>query len=115
MEKKININYKDENGFTALHFACDEGNLKIVEIILGVDCDTNIKNIHKQTPLHISAKRGYFDISKKLIESGAELNVEDSEKNTPIHYVCKNNYIELFGGMDFLAYLCNLNSKNLKT
>ena len=95
MEKKININYKDENGFTALHFACDEGNLKIVEIILGVDCDTNIKNIHKQTPLHISAKRGYFDISKKLIESGAKLNIEDSEKNTPIHYVCKNNYIEL--------------------
>ena len=95
IQKKININYKDENGFTALHFACDEGNLKIVEIILGAGCDTNIKNIYKQTPLHISAKRGYFDISKKLIESGAELNIEDSEKNTPLHYVCKDNYIEL--------------------
>ena len=111
MEKKININYKDENGFTALHFACDEGNLKIVEIILGVDCDTNIKNIHKQTPLHISAKRGYFDISKKLIESGAELNIEDSEKNSPLHYVCKNNYIELL--KYFLTKNPKLEEKNI--
>ena len=95
IQKTININYKDENGYTALHYACDEGNLKIVEVILDANCNTNIKNIHKQTPLHLSTNRGYFDISKKLIESGAELNVEDSEKNSPLHYICKNNYIEL--------------------
>ena len=95
IQKNINVNYKDENGYTALHYACDEGNLKIVEIILDADCDTNIKNINKQTPLYLSAKRGYFDISKKLIESGAEINLEDSEKNSPLHYICKNNYIEL--------------------
>ena len=94
-KNSIDINYKDENGFTALHYACDEGNLKIVEIILKVNCDTNIRNIHKQTPLHLSAKRGYFDISKKLIEFGAELNVYDSEKNTPLHYVCINGPVEL--------------------
>ena len=87
--------YKDENGNTALHYACDEGNLKIVEILLDADCDTNIKNINKQTPLYLSAKRGYFDISKKLIESSAEINLEDSEKNSPLHYICKTNYVEL--------------------
>ena len=81
IKKNININYKDENGNTALHYACDKGNLKIVEILLDSNCDTNIKNINKQTPLYLSAKRGYFDISKKLIESGAEINLEDSEKN----------------------------------
>ena len=96
LEKEyININYTDENGNTALHYACDEGNLKIVEILLKANCDTNIKNNYKQTPLHISTKRGYFDISKMLIESGAMLNSYDLEKNTPLHYVCKNNYIEL--------------------
>ena len=107
----ININYKDENGNTALHYACDEGNLKIVEILLEVKCDPNIKNIHKQTPLHLSAKRGYFDISKLLIEHGAQLNLYDSEKNTPIHYVCQNNSVELL--IFFLTKRPIINVKNI--
>ena len=87
----------------ALHYACDEGNLKIVEILINAHCDTNIKNNNKQTPLYLSAKKDYFDINKKLIESGAELNLEDTEKNSPLHYVCKNNYREL------LSYLLTKN------
>ena len=94
-KENMDKNYKDENGFTALHYACDEGNLKIVEVLIEAKYDPNIKNNYKQTPLHLSAKRGYFDISKKLIESGAILNIYDSEKNSPLHYVCKYNYIEL--------------------
>ena len=106
MQKEyININYADENGNTALHYACDEGNLKIVEILIQANCDTNIKNNNKQTPLHLSTKRGYFDISKMLIESGAILNIYDSEKNSPLHYICKNNYIEL------LRYILTKNPK----
>ena len=101
----ININYTDENGNTALHYACDEGNLKIVEILIQANCDTNIKNNNKQTPLHLSTKRGYFDISKMLIESGAILNIYDSEKNSPLHYICKNNYVEL------LRYILTKNPK----
>ena len=94
-QTNININYQDENGYTALHYACDEGNLKIVDILLNANCDPNIKNNLNQTPLHLSTQRGYFDITKKLIESGAKLNIEDSENNYPIHFICKNNYIEL--------------------
>ena len=92
---KKTLNYKDENGYSALHYACEEGNLKIVEILIDTHCNPNILNNLKQTPLHLSAKGGYFDISKKLIESGAILNIYDSEKNSPIHYICKNNYVEL--------------------
>ena len=91
----VNINYQDENGFTALHYSCDEGNLKIVEILLKANCETNIKNKEKKTPLHLASKNGYFDISKKLIENGALLNIYDLEKNSPLHYVCKYNHIEL--------------------
>ena len=91
----ININYKDENGNSALHYSCDEGNLKIVEILLNANCETNIKNNKKETPLHLASKRGYFDISKKLIANGALLNVYNSEKNSPLHIVCMHNYLEL--------------------
>ena len=91
----ININYKDTNGYSALHYACDEGNYKIVEILLNSNCDPNLENNEKKTGLHLSSKHGYFDISKLLLENGALINVKDSEKNTPLHYVCMNNHLEL--------------------
>ena len=94
-KKLLNINYQDEKGNTALHYACDEGNLKIVEFLLNAKCDPNISNNKKETPLHLASKGGYFDISKKLIENGALLNIYDLENNSPIHYVCMNNYVEL--------------------
>ena len=107
----ININYKDENGNSALHYSCDEGNLKIVEILLNANCETNIKNNKKETPLHLASKRGYFDISKKLIANGALLNVYNSEKNSPLHIVCMHNYLELL--KFFLTKLPQADEKNI--
>ena len=110
-EELKNINYQDENGNTALHYSCDEGNLKIVEILLKANCETNIRNNEKKTPLHLASKRGYFDVSKKLIENGALINVYDSEKNTPLHYICMNNYVELL--KFFLTKLPQADAKNI--
>jgi hypothetical protein len=106
----VNINYKDEKGYTALHYACDEGKLKIVEILLDEDCDPNIKNNEKETPLHLASKKGYFDICKILIENGAVLNTYNSEKNSPLHYACMNNNVELL--KYFLTKLPQADAKN---
>ena len=110
-ENLRNINYQDENGFSALHYSSDEGNLKIVDILLESNCEINIKNSFDQTPLHLSSKRGYFDISKKLLDGGALLNAFDKEKNSPIHYVCENNHIELLNF--FLTKLPQVDTLNI--
>ena len=90
-----NINYIDENGNAAIHYACAEGNLKIAEILIKTNCDCNIRTNEKKTPLHFAAIHGYFDISKLLIENGAILNSYDNEKNTPLHYCSMNGHLEL--------------------
>ena len=92
---KININYKNKGGWTALHFACDEGNLKIVEILIKAHIDINLKNNDKKSPVHISEFRGYFNITKLLIENGANLNALNSEKNLEIHLCALNVHNEL--------------------
>ena len=103
-QENTNINYQNENGWSALHYACDEGNLKIVEILIKAHINVNIKNNDKKTSLHISVFRGYFDISKLLVENGADLNVRDNEQNLPIHICSANGYNEL------LNYLLQKNS-----
>jgi ankyrin repeat protein len=45
-----NINFKDENGLSALHYACDEGNLKIVQILIKTNCNCKIRTNDKKTP-----------------------------------------------------------------
>ena len=106
-----NINYQDENGFSALHYSCDEGNLKIVETLLKANCELNIRNNENKTPLHLSSIRGFFDISKKLIEAGALLNIFDSENNSPLHYASMYNHIEIL--KFFLTKLPQSDIKNI--
>ena len=106
----FDINYRDENGLSALHYSCDEGHLKIVKLLLDAKCDPNIKNNEKETPLHLASKRGYFDICKILIENGAILNQYNSENNSPIHYACMNNHVELI--KYFLTKDLEVDSKN---
>ncbi|MCQ2817184.1 MAG: protein kinase, partial [archaeon] len=111
LKKEGDVNYKDERGFTALHYACDEGNLKIVDILIKARCELNVKTFEKKTPLHLTAIHGYFDISKLLIENGASLNASDNEKNTPIHFCASNGHIELM--KFFLEKLPNVEVRNI--
>ena len=110
--KNVDINYQNENGWTALHYACDEGNLKIAEILIKAHCNINIKNNENKIPLYYSVSRGYFDITKLLIENGGDLNCLDNENNNLIH-LCS-----LYGYDELLAYLINknpdlINNKNI--
>ena len=109
---QCDLNFKDENGFTALHYACDEGNFKIADILIKSNCDVNAKTTtNKKTPLHLTAQRGFFDISKLLIENGAIVNIGDNEKNTPLHLCAMGGHVELM--KFFLDKLPQADVKNI--
>ena len=90
-----NINYSDENNMTALHYATEEGNFKICEILIKANCNINCLTNTKKNCLHFSCKNGYFDITKILYENKCKLNTFDNEKNTPLHYCIMGNHSEL--------------------
>ena len=105
---QININYQNDSGWSALHFACDEGNLKIVDVLIKSKIDLNLKTNEKKTALHLSVLRGYFDISKLLIENGANINLRDNEKNLPVHICAAQGHDEL------LTFILEKNSTGIK-
>ena len=105
---QIDINFQNENGWSALHFACDEGNLKISKILIKSKIDLNLKTNEKKTALHISTFRGYFDITKLLIESGAKINLRDNEQNLPVHICASQGFDEI------LNFILEKNSTGLK-
>ena len=93
--KKGDINYCDENNWTALHYASDEGCLKIVELLIKSNCDVNALTKNRKTALHLASSHGYFDISRLLIENGCLINQYDVEKNSPLHLCAFGGHEEL--------------------
>lgn len=97
--ESLDIHFFNEAGKNCLQIACEEGNLKIVEILLKINFNFELKvkdKLSKKTALHVSCEKGYFDISKMLIEKGAEIGSLDAELNTPLHLCAENNHVELF-------------------
>jgi len=96
----LDLNARSLDQWTALHMACNEGHIDIVEFLLkqeevNVNALTSIKRI----PLHLAAMRGHYEIVKMLIEKKAEIDAIDEELYTPLHYAaergCENSVKEL--------------------
>ena len=51
---KLNINYKNEEGWSALHFACDEGNLKVADILIKANININSQDNNGHTAFHFA-------------------------------------------------------------
>jgi len=62
----LDINQKDEFGYTPLHLACDRGNLAIVEVLLKYGVDQTLKDQDELTALELAETSCHEEIVKAL-------------------------------------------------
>ncbi|XP_052015447.1 SMC5-SMC6 complex localization factor protein 1 isoform X2 [Apodemus sylvaticus] len=86
----IDINVKDNAGWTPLHEACNYGNTECVQEILQrcpeVDLLTQVDGV---TPLHDALSNGHVEIGKLLLQRGGPelLQQRNSKGELPLDYV----------------------------
>ena len=80
----IDINKRDQEGNTALYYACQKGYRDIVALLLDNDADASCINNRSESPLHAAARSGNKEILGKLLQKGADINVTDNEGRTPL-------------------------------
>ena len=89
--KKFDIEEKDSNGNTALHWAVFTGAETSTWFLLALGANPNSLNQEIWTPLHLSVKsienHGSIKIVKSLLLEGANRGMVDKDKKTPIDYV----------------------------
>ncbi|CAD8149198.1 unnamed protein product [Paramecium octaurelia] len=85
----IDINIKDYDDWTPLHFACQQNNLEIVEFLLNKEANPRQLSLDKKSPLHIASIKNNYEICEMLINYGANLDEQDSDLNTPLHIASK--------------------------
>lgn len=80
----IDINKRDQEGNTALYYACQKGYRDIVALLLDNDADASCINNRSESPLHAAARSGNKEILGKLLQKGVDINVTDNEGRTPL-------------------------------
>lgn len=81
-----NINDKDRNGHTALHYCMYYKNDKLMEFLVNNGADMDVQDNNGNTPLQLSIMRKYDNFSKFLISNGADKNIKNFNGENVFNY-----------------------------
>lgn len=90
LKNGTDVTTPDPDALTPLHFAADNGQAKIVTLILnqpGVDVDA--ADTQGATALFHAARQGYKDVVTALLAGGANVNAVDYYAQTPLHWAAR--------------------------
>jgi len=92
-ETVLGKNYPDtirfaavSGGFTALHFASQQGDVDSARALLAAGADVNSPHPEYGSPLIIAIASGYEDLAVLLLNHGADPNIRDAWGIAPLHY-----------------------------
>jgi ankyrin repeat protein len=77
IEKKADVNAKDDFGATALDFAARGGHVDVANILIGAGAKIEVKDDEGTTPLMAAAMNGRTEMVKLLLQHGAKPNERD--------------------------------------
>lgn len=77
---------RDQRGMTALHIAVEQDFRNLMDVLLDVGADPNLRDtVRGFTPLHHAASAGLVMAARILLSRGADPNVGDHRDQTPLH------------------------------
>ena len=80
------VNCKDKDGWTALHHAAYNGNIKFLNLLLYNDAKVDPIDQNGVTPLILAVAKGSSVIAHVLLNAKADYQIKDSKGNTALHY-----------------------------
>ncbi|XP_029657066.1 E3 ubiquitin-protein ligase MIB2-like isoform X2 [Octopus sinensis] len=85
-QSAVEVNPRNEDGQTPLHWACDQGYLHTVDLLLGHNgIDANVVDNDGDTPLHVAVQqRKYIVVCAMLKQDSVNLEIVNKEYRTPL-------------------------------
>ena len=81
---------------TAMHLAVENGDVKMVQVLLGYNVNPSMQDDDSVAPIHIAAGQGYIDIARVLLHCDNSCkDLLDSQCRSPLHYAARNNQVEM--------------------
>lgn len=99
------VNEKDEEGRTALHFACGYGEMACAEALLAAKANADALDKNSNTALHYAAGYGRRDVVQLLIDAGASVVLKNADGKTPSDVARLNNQAEVLQALEKDVFL----------
>lgn len=86
LRKGVDVNIKDQSGYSPLHYAARRGDLGICQLLLKYSAQVDATTKAGQaTPLHRASFMGHSDVVRLLLDHGADPLCLDSDGMTALH------------------------------
>ena len=112
-DKEKYVNIQNNNLFTPLHFAAQNGHLPVVQVLISAGADKNSPasaEYRRWIPIHYAAQYGHVEVVKALIEAGVDKEIKTSFGLTPLLVGAE------FGKLDVVKFMLSIGAdKNVQT
>jgi len=112
LNKGVDVNIKDKEGWMALHKAAFNGHIEIAKYLIQKYADVNAKEVDGWTPLMLASVNGHTELVKLLLEKGADVNAKNVDGWTSLHGAAVNGHIDIAEALinkGAIAYIGNKN------
>ncbi|XP_069037022.1 caskin-1 isoform X2 [Lepisosteus oculatus] len=93
--KRVNVNFQDTDGFSALHHAALNGNTELISLLLESQATVDIRDQKGMRPLHYAAWQGKVEPMKMLLKSGSAVNGQSDEGQIPLHLAAQHGHYDV--------------------
>ncbi|NXY07240.1 CSKI2 protein, partial [Pteruthius melanotis] len=93
--KRLNVNYQDADGFSALHHAALGGSLDLISLLLEAQATVDIKDSNGMRPLHYAAWQGRVEPVRVLLRAAASVNTASLDGQIPLHLSAQYGHYEV--------------------
>uniref|UniRef100_A0A8D3AW14 Caskin-2-like n=1 Tax=Scophthalmus maximus TaxID=52904 RepID=A0A8D3AW14_SCOMX len=93
--KRLNVNYQDSDGFSALHHAALTGTTELLSALLEAQASVDVKDSNGMRPLHYAAWQGKAESVLTLLRSGASVNGVSLDGHIPLHLAAQYGHFEV--------------------
>ena len=108
-----NVNGRDNNQSTALHYAATYNNIDGINLLLDNGAEIDPVNSYNETPLMLTCRyNDDINSTRVLLERGANLTIPDSDGDTCLHCATTNLNIDMikllfeYGADDAIVNVC---------
>uniref|UniRef100_G3RE86 Caskin-1 n=1 Tax=Gorilla gorilla gorilla TaxID=9595 RepID=G3RE86_GORGO len=93
--RRINVNFQDPDGFSALHHAALNGNTELISLLLEAQAAVDIKDNKGMRPLHYAAWQGRKEPMKLVLKAGSAVNIPSDEGHIPLHLAAQHGHYDV--------------------
>ncbi|KAL4235985.1 hypothetical protein ACF0H5_004373 [Mactra antiquata] len=88
------INCKDKNGCTPLHFACKMGHIETILELNTLKADVKVLDMADNTILHMAGAGGQHEVIALLAAQGHNMDIQNKDLKTPLHVAAEHGHSE---------------------